>query len=119
VTCPGRRIEDLYEVCGQAQKSIAWVRSPDKKTDMFTHMLRRESLREDGGAPTRFEVGDRDRLLTLREMSRLLPVNFRIYIVQPGVSKANASPQQLTLLSVTENFLAEIYQLRLGVIASE
>jgi hypothetical protein len=61
----------------------------------------------------------RDRLLTLREMSRFLPVNFRIYIVQPGVSKANASPQQLILLSVTENFLAETYQLRLGVIASE
>ena len=115
---PGRRIEDLYEVCGQTQKSIAWVTSPDKKTDMFTHVLRRESHRRDAGGPSRFEVGDEDLVLMLREMSRMLPVTFRIYIVQPGVSQANASPEQLGLLSVTENYLAETYQLKLGVIAS-
>jgi superfamily II DNA or RNA helicase len=115
---PGRRIEDLYEVCGQAQKSIAWVASPDKKTDMFTHLLRRESLRQQAGTSSRFEVGDQERLLTLRDMSRLLPINFKIYIVQPGVSKASASPEQLGLLSVTENYLAETHQLRLGVIAN-
>ena len=116
---PGRRIEDLYEVCGQAQKSISWVVSPNKKTDMFTHLLRRESLRQEAGAPSRFEAGDEEQVLTLRDMSRLLPVNFKIYIVQPGVSRANASPEQLGLLSVTENYLAETYQLRLGIIASE
>ena len=116
---PGGRIEDLYEVCGQAQKSIAWATSPDKKTDMFTHLLRRESLRQESGVPSRFEKGDNEQVLTLRDMSKLLPVNFKIYIVQPGVSKAHASAAQLGLLSVTENYLAETYQLRLGIIASE
>jgi hypothetical protein len=38
---PGQRIKDLYEVCGQAQKSIHWMSSPEKKTDIFTHLLRR------------------------------------------------------------------------------
>src|SRR6266545_4285824 len=38
----GHRIKDLYEVCGQAQKSISWMMSPDKRSDLFTHLLRRE-----------------------------------------------------------------------------
>jgi hypothetical protein len=116
---PGRRVEDLYEVCGQAQKSISWASSPAKKTDLFTHLLRRESLREYENAPTRIEVGTQEQLLTLREMSRLLPVNFKFYIVQPGVSKGDVSPDQLPLLSVTENYLLEMYQLKFGVISSE
>jgi hypothetical protein len=116
---PGRRVDDLYEVCGQTQKSISWASSPAKKSDLFTHLLRRESLREDENAPTRIEVGTREQLLTLRDMSRLLPVDFKFYIVQPGVSKANASPDQLLLLSVTENYLSETYQLGFGVIGRE
>ncbi len=28
---PGRRVDDLYEVCGQVQKSIAWACSPSKR----------------------------------------------------------------------------------------
>ena len=43
----GRRIEDLYEVCGQAQKSIAWMSSHEKRTDLFTHLLRREARRQE------------------------------------------------------------------------
>jgi superfamily II DNA/RNA helicase len=115
---PGRRIEDLYEVCGQAQKSVAWASSPEKRSDIFTHLMRRETRRRDAAAPTRFEIGDGELLLTIREMSRLLPVNLSIYIVQPGASQANATPDQLALMSVTEHYLWETYQLKFGVIAS-
>ena len=58
-------------------------------------------------------------VISHKEMSRLLPVNFRLYLVQPGLSKRAASPDQLMLLSVTENYLFEMYQLSFGVIASE
>jgi superfamily II DNA or RNA helicase len=116
---PGRRVDDLYEVCGQAQKSIAWACSPDKRTEIFTHLLRRESLRKEAQATTRFEVGSEEDVMTLRDMSRVLPVTLKIYIVQPGIPKGNASPEQLGLLSVTENYLWETYQLKLGVIGSE
>ena len=112
-------MDDLYEVCGQAQKSIAWASSPDKRTEIFTHLLRRESLWKEGQAPTRFEVGDEEDVMTLRDMSRLLPVTVSIYIVQPGIPKDNASQEQLGLLSVTENYLRETYQLRLGVIGGQ
>ena len=44
-------------------------------------------------------------------MSRLCPVSLKIYIVQPGLSKAQASPEQLELLSVTETYLMETYRL--------
>jgi hypothetical protein len=115
---PGRRIEDLYEVCGQAQKSIAWMSSHDKRTDLFTHILRREARRQEAGKPSRYEKGDGELLLTIREMSRLCPVSLRIFIAQPGLSKAQASREQLELLSVTETYLMETYRLSFGVIAS-
>jgi superfamily II DNA or RNA helicase len=115
---PGRRIEDMYEVCGQAQKSICWMSSPEKRTDLFTHLLRREARRHEDGASSRCEVGDVETLQTIREMSRLCPVALTICIVQPGLSKANATRDQLELLSVTENHLIETYRLPLVVIAS-
>jgi hypothetical protein len=51
-------------------------------------------------------------------MSRLLPVDLRIYIVQPGVSRAAVTRDQLALMSVTEHYLSETYQLKFEVIAS-
>jgi hypothetical protein len=116
---PGRRIKDLYEVCGQAQKSISWMSSPEKRTDLFTHLMRREACRQDAGASSRYEVGDGELLLTIREMSRLCPMSLKVYIVQPGVSKANATRDQMELISVTENYLMETFQLGFGVITSE
>lgn len=51
-------------------------------------------------------------------MSRTNPVTVQVFIVQPGVSKAKASRQQLELLSVTENHLMETYQLPFVAIVS-
>jgi hypothetical protein len=114
----GRRIADLYEVCGQAQKSIAWMSSHEKRTDLFTHLLRREARRQEAKGVSRFEKGDGELLLTIREMSRLLPVSLKIYIVQPGLSKAQATHEQLEMLSVTNTYLMETYRLPFGVIAN-
>jgi superfamily II DNA or RNA helicase len=115
---PGQRIGDLYEVCGQAQKSISWMSSHEKSSDLFTHLLRRESIRQGNGGPSRIEVGDEELLLAIREMSQVLPVGLKIFIVQPGLMKSNLSHPQLLLLSVTENHLMETYQLEFGVISS-
>lgn len=116
---PGQRIKDLYEVCGQAQKSIRWMYSHEKRTELFTHLLRRDANAVGRGQRTRFEVGDRERLQVIREMSRSCPTKLNIHIAQPGLSRANATIEQLELLSVTENHLMETYQLLFGVIASE
>jgi superfamily II DNA or RNA helicase len=115
---PGQRIKDLYEVCGQAQKSIWWMYSPGKRIDLFTHLLRRDAQRELSGQASRLEVGSKDLLYTIREMSQLCLVSLQIYIVQPGLSKARVTRDQLELLSVTENHLMETFQLGFGIIAS-
>lgn len=92
--------------------------SHEKRTDLFTHLLRREARRQETEGGSRYERGDSELLLTIREMSRLCPVTLKIYIVQPGLSKAQASAEQLELLSVTETYLMETYRLPFGVISS-
>jgi superfamily II DNA or RNA helicase len=115
---PGSRIEDLYAVCGQAQKSVSWAYSQNKQVDLFSHLLRREPKREGLQEATRFEKGDKEALLRLREMSHVSEVRIGISIVQPGLSKQGASSAQLELLAVTENYLLETYKLPLVVIGS-
>lgn len=107
----GGRVDDLYVVCGQAQTSVRWMSSGEKRSDLFTHLLRREDQRQRRGAPTRIERGDRTLLETIREMSYVTKITMSITVVQPGVSKGAISEQQLRLLSVTENYLAETYQI--------
>lgn len=48
-----------------------------------------------------------------------VPLEFEIYIVQPGLSKSNNTEQQLTLLGVTETYLMERALIKLKVIGSE
>ena len=112
---PGSRIDDLYAVCGQAQKCIYWQ---EKTTEIFTHLLRRDLLRVSKGLSTRFEKGDPNGLEVLRQKSYFYPVKVNIYLVQPGVSKKARSIDQLRLLSVTENYLMETYQLPFQAIIS-
>lgn len=116
---PGHRLHDLYEVCGQAQKSIWWAASPLKKADLITHLMRRESLRVNNARATRFERGSMEILQTIREIAYVVPVSLTVAIVQPGVSKAELSNDQLQLLGVTENYLSEMYQLGFSAIVSE
>lgn len=116
---PGHRIRDLYEVCGQAQKSIWWAGSITKKADLITHLMRRDSDRVSRNRPSRLERGSMEILLTVKEIANLLPISIAIVIVQPGVSKADVSEDQLQLLGVTENFLWQMYQLPFRVITSE
>ena len=49
-------------------------------------------------------------------MSYTTRITMKIVVVQPGVSKAAISDSQLRLLSVTENYLTETYQLPFRVV---
>ena len=46
-------------------------------------------------------------------------MEYEIYIVQPGFSKATATNEILTLLGVTENYLKEVAGINLKVIANQ
>jgi superfamily II DNA or RNA helicase len=112
---PGARIDDMYVVCGQAQRSVMWLHNKERRTDLFAHLLKRDADRVEGGRPTRFEVGSKNRLAQIRDLSRICAVTLKVYIVQPGLSKSGAADHQLALLGVTDRFLSETYQIPLKV----
>ncbi len=113
----GARIDDLYAVCGQAQKSIHWKGKGG--TELIKHMIHRETKRTNEGKVSRFERSDLRQLGLIKEKSkRIYKCIFRIFIVQPGLSVAQASDQQLELLAVTENHLMETFKINFGVIAN-
>ncbi len=114
----GNRVDDLYEVCGQAQRCVSWCESPRRTTNLFVHLLRRNASRTDAGRSTRFERGDQEVLGRIRDLSRQVAVRFQVFVVQPGLSKAGATANQMRLLAVTERYLSDTYQMRLGVICS-
>lgn len=115
---PGARIIDLYEVCGQAQKSVFWKGKGG--FELFKHMISRESRRASESKNTRFEKGNINDLHLIKDKSsRFYKTDFKILIVQPGLSAIRASEQQLELLSVTENHLLETYKINFEIIASE
>lgn len=112
---PGARLGDLYEVCGQALKSVQWRRKPER---LFDQLIRREKRRRQRDERTGFEKGDGRRLYKLDDMSRRLRPDFGIVIAQPGLSKGAATTQQLELLAATEVYLRETFNVSLDVLAS-
>lgn len=112
------QINNFYEVCGQAQKSICWKHK--NGDEIFGHLLRREVKRKSGVECSRIEKGSREDLERLKQIAkRNIPIEFEIFIVQPALSKAAASEEILTLLGVTDNFLMELAHIKLSVIVSD
>lgn len=112
------RIDNFYEVCGQAQKSIHWKHK--KGTEFFEHLLKRKIKVRTGNERNRIEKGtaeDLERLLTIAKNKK--PMNFEVFIVQPSLSKQNVSENIMTLLGVTENYLKEFGDIDLKVIVNE
>ena len=56
-------------------------------------------------------------LMTLAKYK--MPLEFKIYIVQPSIPISKVNQDQLTLLGVTENYLKEKAQIELGVIGTD
>jgi hypothetical protein len=101
---PGARVEDMYDVCGQAQKSARWKRSP---AWMFRQLIRREKNRQSRFGRSGRLVGDPAKLYEMEEKARFLPVEFRISVAQPGLSKARVSAPILELLASVDVYLRE------------
>ena len=100
----GARIEDLYEVCGQASKSVGKRRESGL---LVEHLIRREALRQKRGL-SGFEAGTPTDLYEIADQMRTLQLKLTIVIVQPGLSADKASRQQLDLLASTEMYVFEV-----------
>ena len=110
-------ITNLYEVCGQAQKSTQWKYKSGKR--IFSHLLRRHIKTYSGQQCSRLERGNLELLETLKDKAKKkIPMSYEIFIVQPSISKENVQDDILTLLGVTENFIKETTGIDLKVICS-
>jgi hypothetical protein len=113
---PGTRVADLYEVCGQAQKSVRWKRNPML---MLQHLIRREQRRLERYGRQGFEKGDGNALYRLEREAVLKRVAFYVTIAQPGVSRAQLSEQQAELLAATDVYLHESAYATFDVLCAE
>jgi superfamily II DNA or RNA helicase len=108
------RLEDLYVVCGQAQRSARWKSSSDL---VFGHLIRREAGRQKQGR-TRMLVGAADDLYRLENDARLLELQLSVVVAQPGFSKAAAQDRHMQLLAATETYLYETVRAPLRFLCS-
>ena len=82
-------------------------------------MRKRENDRLAAKKPSRFERGNLGIINNLIARWQELEPDYRVWIVQPGVSKATIEPKQVDLLAATESYLSETYGIPLRVIASK
>lgn len=111
---PGARISDLYEVCGQAEKSIKWCQ---ESSAIIDRLMRREAYRSRSGG-TRFEIGNLRKLREIKNKMRLIQAKFEIFIVQPGVNSKALTDDMLRILSGTASYLMDTYSIDLRIICS-
>jgi hypothetical protein len=111
---PGARVGDLYELCGQAHKSVVWKRAQD----LVDHLIHRERNRRAKYGRVGFEVGDEVTLRSLQHRVRSLRPRLEITIVQPGLSAASVSPAQLQLLACAEVYVYETAMAKFEVLCS-
>jgi len=113
---PGARIKDLYEVCGQAQKSIRWKHGGISR--LVDHLRKRHNhWREEGDS--RFLKGTLADLINIQRRSRTASVKFQVFIIQPGLKKSKISAEMLRVLGSTVLYLEKTSQGELTVIGSE
>ncbi|MCB1509276.1 MAG: DEAD/DEAH box helicase family protein [Hyphomicrobiaceae bacterium] len=112
---PGGRIDDLYDVCGQAQKSIRWRETP---RIFFEHMRKREGTRTRQGKPTRYELGEPATVNGWLARWNELSYSFEITCVQPGYAKSKAADEHLELLAATSYLLRDTWNIPFRLVCS-
>lgn len=111
------QIENFYEVCGQAQKSLRWKYKDE--VAFVSHLIRRE-VKKNKKSQTRFKKGAIEELESFQsQIKRTKPVNYKIFIVQPALSKQEVSDDILYQLGVVANHLKKEGNIDLKVIGSQ
>lgn len=113
---PGSRVDDFYELCGQAQKS---ARYRDDLYAMIERLIRREQLRSTAGRRTGMERGSMDDLYRLGDELSRYSIAIEIVLVQPGLSRQAVTESVLHLLASTEVYVGEVGTATLHVNCSE
>lgn len=92
----GDRVNDVYDVCGQANKSLVWTTN---KPTFLTKLANRVEGKED----TKFLKGTLDDCRKILSKAKIL--KFVIHVVQPGITKAGLSEKISTVLASTHGYI--------------
>jgi len=103
---PGARLGDVYEVCGQAQKSVAWA-SLSRLERRLHHRRGRVFVR-----------GNEASLQEMLARAKSRRQHFEIKVVQPGISKAVLSDGMAECLGATNGHLIGVGIAPLEIITS-
>ena len=107
------RLDDLYEVAGQALKSVQFCHKPKR---FLRNMMNREKRRLERGQATRFDKGTLGQLRRLYASWDQYRFEYKVWIVQPAISKAVATQPILQLLGFVEKALIDHRRIPLTVI---
>lgn len=110
---PGRRVGDLYEVCGQTIKSIAWK---SNKRNIVKHLKNRELSRLERTNISRFEIGEMKDLKIIDAKLQSLRLILNVNIVQPGIKIDELSTDMEYILCSTKSSLLTTCGIKLKII---
>lgn len=116
ITAPGARVDDVYQVAGQAEKSIKWFADKEK---LIVRLMERERSRLKQGKSSRIDKGRYEDLIHLAKVARYASFKLGVAIVQPAISKAKVSNEQLSILGATAAYIDEISGVKLRVIINK
>lgn len=109
----GARVDDVYQVAGQAVKSVKWLANAE---GLINRLIDRERKRLNNGLSSRMDKGTYSDLVQLAKVARYATLKFGITIVQPAISYKAISPEIQTILGATETYIDEVSGVKLRVI---
>ncbi|WP_338444659.1 DEAD/DEAH box helicase family protein [Pseudomonas sp. LTR0] len=111
----GARVDDVYEVCGQASRSVKWLHTEKK---FFDRMMERYQK----GLPKKFDrilKGTPMDLELLRNKCHDHEMIFKFVIVQPAISKEKVSADQLAVLGTSYSYIKSVSGSEVRVITNQ
>lgn len=105
----GDRVNDIYEVCGQALKSRRWIGREEELLSKLRKRIR-------GGSA--IDKGTLEQLGEMFGRFETKKVNYEIYVVQPGISKEGVSQDVQFVLAATNDYLKKSVAQRMLLLCS-
>ena len=102
----GKRVKDLYEVCGQAVRGAKWRRGDVLPLLQRLHDRALKYARRHGGVSP-YDIGGAKNLFAIRDQARMLRPRFHTIIAQPGLQAGIATDDQLLLLAGAEKYVRD------------
>jgi superfamily II DNA or RNA helicase len=112
----GARVADLYELCGQAMRGAKWRQQG--AIPLLQHLDRRAQAAFARTGTSPYEAGTISDMFRIRELAPQLRPRFHTILVQPGLSAARVTGEQLRLLAGAESYVRAVTRGTFDVICS-